>query len=124
MLIEKLRSIETRYKHWAIEQLAYLIGLQALVYLLLIADLVAIKSILLIPSKIISGGKFGVSSPSSLFLQQFLSQGWIFLSAHHLVCILHSRSIFRKSIRKLYFAYFAVFGSAQFLWLASCILLS
>ena len=58
MLIEKLRSIEQRYKHWSIEQLAlYLIGLQALVYLLLIADLVAIESILLIPSKIISGGE-------------------------------------------------------------------
>lgn len=58
MLIEKLRSLEPRFKHWAIEQLVpYLIGLQALFYLLLLADLVSIESILFIPSKIISGGE-------------------------------------------------------------------
>ena len=101
MLIEKLRSIEPRYKHWAIEQLAlYLIGLQALVYLLLIADLVAIESILLIPSKIISGGELWRIFTFILVPPAVPSLGMdFFLSAHYLVCILHSRSIFRKSFR-------------------------
>lgn len=58
MLIEKLRSIEPRFKHWAIKQLVlYVIGLQALVYLLLIAELVPLESLILIPSKIISNGE-------------------------------------------------------------------
>lgn len=58
MLIEKLRELEPKYKHCAIEQLAlYLIGLQALVYLLLIADLVSIESILFIPSKILTNAE-------------------------------------------------------------------
>lgn len=58
MFLERLKQLEPKYKDWTIENLAfYIVGLQAIFYLLLLSGFVSLESLLLIPSKVISEGQ-------------------------------------------------------------------
>ena len=58
MFIEKLKRLEAKYKDWTVENIGfYIVGLQALFYLLILSGLVNLESLLLIPSKVIGDGE-------------------------------------------------------------------
>ena len=58
MLIEKLKRLEAKYKDWTIENIGiYIVGLQAIFYLLILSGIISLESLLLIPSKIIGEGQ-------------------------------------------------------------------
>jgi hypothetical protein len=58
MFIEKLKRLETKYKDWTIENIGfYIVGLQAVFYLLILSGLISLESLLLIPSKVIGEGQ-------------------------------------------------------------------
>jgi hypothetical protein len=58
MFLERLRQLEPKYKDWTIQNLAlYIVGLQAIFYLLLLSEFISIESLVLIPAKVISEGQ-------------------------------------------------------------------
>ena len=58
MFIEKLKRFEAKYKDWTIENIGfYIVGLQAVFYLLILSGLISLESLLLIPAKVIGEGQ-------------------------------------------------------------------
>ena len=58
MFIEKLKRLESKYKDWTIENIGfYIVGLQAIFYLLILSGLISLESLLLIPAKVIGEGQ-------------------------------------------------------------------
>ena len=58
MFIEKLKKLEPKFKDWAIENIGfYIVGLQAIFYLLIISGFISRESLELIPAKVIESGQ-------------------------------------------------------------------
>ena len=58
MFIEKLKRLEPKYKDWTIENIGfYIVGLQAIFYLLILSGFISLESLLLIPAKVIGEGQ-------------------------------------------------------------------
>ncbi len=58
MFIEKLKRLEPKYKDWTIENIGfYIVGLQAIFYLLILSGFIGLESLLLIPAKVIGEGQ-------------------------------------------------------------------
>jgi hypothetical protein len=86
MIIDKIKSLESRFGQWSIPNLAiYIIGIQAIVYALIVGGLVDYQSLFLIPSKILIDGEYGrlftfffipPTIPNSIFGAFFLFIFW------------------------------------------------
>lgn len=58
MFIEKLKKHESKYRDWIIENIGlYIVGLQAIFYLLILSGFISLESLLLIPAKVIGEGQ-------------------------------------------------------------------
>ena len=59
MIFNKIKGLESRFGHWAIPNLAiYIIGIQAIVYALIVGGWIDYQGLFLIPSKVLMDGEF------------------------------------------------------------------